>query len=274
MTPVDRRSAPPPDLRIVLTSHVHPHEEHDSQRASPLMERFQLEEFVIHPPIVAPMDDDEFLILDGANRCYAFSELDYPHILVQVVSYESGYIELDTWRHVVSGWDAEKFIQQLRQLPIIELVNDIVPEALCQVMLRDGRTVALCTGNVNLHERNAALREVVQIYQSQATLYRTAISDMEALWALYQDAIAIVVFPHYQPEDIMVAAREKAYLPPGISRHVVHGRALRVNYPLDALRNERLSLEQKNEVLQEWLQQKLAKRQVRYYAEATYQFDE
>jgi hypothetical protein len=33
--------------------------------------------------------------LDGANRCYAFKELGYPHILVQVVSYDNSYVELD-----------------------------------------------------------------------------------------------------------------------------------------------------------------------------------
>jgi hypothetical protein len=35
-----------------------------------------------------------------------------------------------------------------------------------------------------------------------------------------------------------------------------------------------VKLRDKNEALQSWVQQKLANRQVRYYAEATYQFDE
>ncbi len=60
---------------------------------------------MINPPLVAPMDDgDQYVILDGANRVYAFSELDYPHILVQVASYDSGLVELSNWQHVVAGW--------------------------------------------------------------------------------------------------------------------------------------------------------------------------
>ena len=44
--------------------------------------------------------------------------------------------------------------------------------------------------------------------------------------------------------------------------------------PLAALRDPNITLEQKNIDLLRWMQNKLANRQVRYYAEATYQFDE
>ena len=40
------------------------------------------------------------------------------------------------------------------------------------------------------------------------------------------------------------------------------------------LRDPDTTLEQKNAALLAWMQTKLANRQVRYYAEATYQFDE
>ncbi|MCA9906825.1 MAG: hypothetical protein KC547_23380, partial [Anaerolineae bacterium] len=69
-------------------------------------------------------------------------------------------------------------------------------------------------------------------------------------------------------------ADSRDFLPPGISRHIVHGRAIRVNYPLDALRDSSLTLDDKNARLQDWIRHRLASRAVRYYAEATYQFDE
>src|SRR5690606_18867749 len=90
----DRNQAPLPDLRIVSASTLHPHEEHDSQRLLPLVERFRAEDYIINPPIVAPMGASQFVILDGANRCHAFRALEYPHMLVQVAAYESGYVEL------------------------------------------------------------------------------------------------------------------------------------------------------------------------------------
>ncbi len=118
------------------------------------------------------------------------------------------------------------------------------------------------------------LREVVACYQQNARLHRTALTDPEAIWPLYPETTALFVFAPYSPADIIQAAQDHAYLPPGISRHIVQGRALRVNYPLAELRDPATPLERKNAHLLEWLQNKLANRQVRYYAEATYQFDE
>jgi len=270
----NHNDAPPPDLRIVLTDSLHPHEEHDSQRAMPLVERLQHESVVINPPIVAPMGSSQFVILDGANRHYAFSHLKYPHILVQVVAYESGYIDLKTWHHIVCNWDVDLFIHHLQQLPNIQLIEGQNANAIAHILRKDHRVIALLSPVENTHERNAALREVVSIYQHKAILHRTALNEPEDIWPLHPDATAILVFPDYQPVDIMAAAHHQAYLPPGISRHIIYGRALRVNYSLDILRDENIRLGEKNEALRMWIQQKLANRQVRYYAEATYQFDE
>ena len=71
-------SAPPPDLRIAPTDSVFPHEEHDYQRSKPLMATFRDAEFMINPPVVAPVDANRFVILDGANRCYTFRHLEIP----------------------------------------------------------------------------------------------------------------------------------------------------------------------------------------------------
>jgi hypothetical protein len=240
----------------------------------PLIERLQHESVVINPPIVAPMGSGQFVILDGANRYYAFSHLKYPHILVQVATYESRYIELKTWRHIVCNWNADVFIERLRELSDIQLVEGQDSSAIAHILFKDERVIALRTPVENTHERNAALRKIVDIYQQNATLHRTALNEPDDIWPLHPDAIALLVFPDYQPADIMAAARHNAYLPPGISRHIIYGRALRVNYSLDSLRNENIRLSEKNEALQHWVQQKLANRQVRYYAEATYQFDE
>ncbi len=267
-------SAPPPDLRIVLSECVLPHEEHDSQRSEPLIERLQQEQYVINPPVVAPMGASQFVILDGANRCHALTRLGFPHILVQVVSYESGYVELDVWNHVVSLWDADKLVDALRQLPDVEIAEGQDAKAIAHILLRNRRILAVQAAVKNTHERNAALRKVVAVYQRSATLNRTALKEPDDIWPLYPDAIAIIMFPCYQPADIIAAARYKAYLPPGISRHIVHGRALRVNYPLEALREPETNLLEKNERLKVWMQEKLSNREIRYYAEAVYQFDE
>lgn len=265
--------APPPELQIVSTGCLHPHEEYDSQRALPLIERLRSERHVINPPIVAPMGEGNYVILDGANRCYAFAKLNYPHSLVQIVSYGNGQVQLGTWQHVINAWHADKFIQHLLQLPDIGTSEDDT-DAIAEVQFRDGRRLYLHAAVNTTQERNAALRHVVSIYQRNAVLHRTATSEPEHIWTTYDQSFAIVYFPPYTPEDIIAAAREHAYLPPGISRHIVQGRAIRVNYPIEALRDMNMTLDEKNERLQRWMQEKVANRHVRYYAESTYQFDE
>lgn len=270
-TPSD---APPPDLRIVLTNSLRPHEEHDSQRSLPLIERLKTEAVVINPPIVSPMGASQYVILDGANRFHAFSHLNYPHILVQVAPYESGYVELKTWQHLVCDWSTDALLFHLKELPDIEISEGQDKEAIAHIIFKDSRIMALHAAIENTHERNAALRKVVATYQQNATLHRTALTEPEDIWPLYPTAVAIIAFPDYQPADIMAAARYNAYLPPGISRHIIHGRALRLNYPLDILRDPNTRLSEKNHQLANWTQNKLENRRVRYYAEATYQFDE
>ncbi len=214
------------------------------------------------------------MILDGANRVYALAELGYPHVLVQVATYGSGLVELSNWQHVVSDWNADEFIQQLRQLPEITFAAGSSVSEIAQMHFRADGVITLCAPADTTQMRSAALRRIVAVYQRNARLHRTPLSDPAEIWQLFPDALALVSFPTYQPDDIIAAAQECAFLPPGISRHIVQGRAIRVNYPLDRLRDPNVSLAQKNANLLTWLQHKLANRQVRYYAEATYQFDE
>lgn len=274
ITSIDRNHAPIPDLRIVPTSSLHAHEDHDSQRSLPLIDRLEQEETMINPPIVAPMGDNQYVILDGANRCHAFQYLNYPHILVQIASYQSGLVDLQTWCHIVGDWDTQIFLDHLTQLSDIEILTGQNAHAIAHILLQDGRIFALRTPVENTHERNAALRDVVRIYQQNARLNRTTITEPNEIWPLYPSAIALVVFRRYEPADIISAARYKAYLPPGVSRHIVYGRALRVNYPIAALRDQNTHLDAKNQELSIWLENKLANRAVRFYAESTYQFDE
>lgn len=267
-------SAPQPDLRIVSTQQLFAHEDHDSQRSQPLIERISTEAYMINPPIVASMDDDRFVILDGANRVFAFSSLGYPHILVQVGSYDSGFVQLGTWHHIISGCSKDDVLHRIEQLTDITYSDGMRSDAIAHVYFQDGQVIALDAQVNDIHERNHALRQFVATYQRHAVLHRTALETPEENWALYPHGVALVHFPSYQPADIIAAAQHHAYLPAGVSRHIVHGRAIRVNFPIDILRNAEMSLEAKNEWLQEWIHDKVAKRKIRYYAEATYQFDE
>jgi hypothetical protein len=266
-------SAPPPDLQLIEVSNVLPHEKSDVQRSQPLIERIRHAQFFTNPPVVASISDNNFVLMDGANRHNSLKYLGFKHILVQVADYNTEFIELGVWQHVVSDWESNHFVQQLEHIDGIEIRDGWDSKAVAQVLLREGPVYGIHAKVDSIVERNFTLCQVVETYHHHATLYRTPLTDPTHIWSLYPSAVALVMFPTYEPQNIIDAATNQAYLPPGVSRHIIHGRALRLNYPMEKLRED-LPLEQKNEYLQQWVRTKLANRSVRYYAEATYQFDE
>ena len=92
--------------------------------------------------------------------------------------------------------------------------------------------------------------------------------------AEHPEVTALVVFPHFEPAEVMELATSGERLPAGITRHLIRWRALRLNIPLDRLADTKPSLEEKNRWLSEWLQDKWTQRQVRFYEEPTVLFDE
>ncbi len=272
-----------PDLRIVPISALVPHEEHDAQRSEPLIQRIQETGIWLNPPVVAELDGRRYVILDGANRHYALSQLGYDHILVQVIDYESEAVRLETWHHVVGGLSWFEFLRQIREIEELTLDSaDLLSaraalarrEVLAYTVLSDHRAYTLSANVHTMVARTAILQRVVDTYKERGVLNRINTDALSVAQRIYPSAVAIVVFPHYEPVEIIVAARDGVRLPPGISRHIIHGRALRINYPLEALRDNGESLEEKNRRLKEWIQERMAQKRVRYYAESTYLFDE
>lgn len=266
-------SAPPPEMKIVPVDAVLPHEKSDAQRSRPLMKRLKRAEYFTNPPLVAELRDGRYVLMDGSNRHISMSLLGFQHILVQILDYESEYVELGVWQHVVADWESQQLIKALGAIANTDIRPGWDSSAVAQVLLRKGPVYSIHAVAQGLAQRNATLSQVVNAYHNAATLYRTPLSDPGQIWPLFPNAIALIMFPAYEPQDIIEAALQRAYLPPGVSRHIVHGRALNLNYPMENLRAE-ASLAAKNAGLQDWLRQQYAARSIRYYAESTFQFAE
>jgi len=280
INPYSDRQAP--DLRIVAVDSLLPHEIHDEQRSEPLVRRLPQDGTLVNPPVVTQMEDGRFVILDGANRIIAFQMLGYPHILVQVVPYQQPVVELQTWYHVVSGVGGEDLAGRCAEIHELEQAETDVFHArallaqravLVYYLLADGRVFTLAGRRSNIYERTRLLIEIVQKYLHEGRLNRTNTDDIDALRTLYPEMSIAVVFPRYEPVEILDLALEGLPLPPGITRHVVHGRALRLHYPLQRLTEDK-PLAEKNADLDRWVKARFEKRQVRFYAESTYLFDE
>lgn len=286
-----KRNIPPiPDLRLVPVTDVLPHEEHDAQRSGPLVKRIEDSGVWLNPPIVAPLDSQleegqSFALLDGANRYHCVLELGYPHILVQVVDYKSEFIQLETWNHVLSDIPPEEILPKIYKLQGIHAEHSDTltaqsalarREAIAYLRVLKGTdwVLMLIADTQDVRERNASLRTLVNTYKNAARLDRITGDNPQQVKRIHPDASMVVIFPHYEPAEILVAARDRIHLPPGISRHIVQGRAMRLNYPLDAMADETTDLRTKNEHLQKWVQERFAAKSVRFYEESMFIYDD
>ena len=284
------QSTDKPDLRIVPLGRLVEHEFNDAQRTWPLAQRLKAEGLLKNPPIAASLAEEEgeedarLVVLDGANRVTALNSLGYLHILVQVVRYEQPFVTLTTWHHVVTGMDQEQFSADLNALEGLEFQPlDLLHaraglsrrEFLAYLIRADGHVLAARTEapRRSVHEQNRLLNAMVDTYKDRGKLFRATTDNLDEAGHLYPDLTGLVIFPNYDPAEVLALARDGELLPTGLTRHLIQGRALRTNYPLSELSSSD-TLEAKNARLQAWLKQKLASKEIRFYGESTYLFDE
>ena len=195
-------SAPTPDLRIVDIHTVFPHEKSDIQRSEPLIERLRHADLFTNPPIVAAIKGDQFVLMDGANRHNSLKHLGFKHILVQVADYNTDFVDLSVWQHIVADWQSSHFVQQLERIDGIEVRDGWNSKAVAQILLREGPVYGVHAKVDNIVERNFTLCQVVETYHHNATLHRTPLTDPTHIWSLYPSGVALVMFPSYQPQTL------------------------------------------------------------------------
>jgi hypothetical protein len=271
-----------PRLAILPVESLVIHEHHDEQRTPPLIERIREERVWRNPPIVTPLQDgsERFMVLDGANRTVALEKMGILHALVQVVQPDDSGLRLYNWNHVVWGLDQVEFLLAIREIDELDLVSgrDDRPDlwgdcGLATIQVARGDFFNVCTSTRELVQRLKILNALVDSYKDRARLDRTSEWSVVRLKAVYPDLTGLVIFPHFEVREVLKLASEGHLLPAGITRFTASPRALHLNYPLEELTAEE-SLLDKNAALQRFLQERVTKKAVRYYAEATVLFDE
>ncbi len=275
-----------PDLRFVPTDAILPHEQHDDSRLEPLVRRIRESSVLKNPPIVTAFTDDgsdtRYVVLDGANRSTAARAAGFPHMVVQVVPYDDQHVRLSTWNHALAEFPRTELEAALQRVPGLSIrrTNRLSArasiarrDALAWMQFDDG-TVFTLHGGAGLQERNDLLNQIVDQYRARHGFYRVETDALDEVRARHADATALVVFPHFEPAEILELSRTGERLPAGITRHLVRWRALRLNVPIERLADAQQSLEEKNAWLREWVRDKVGRRQVRLYEEPTVLFDE
>lgn len=276
-----------PDLRFVATEAIYPHEYHDLQRTQPLVQRLRESGTLKNPPIVTQVGDGmrvepRFVVLDGANRSTAARAAGWPHLLVQVVRYESPSVELHTWYHALTA-DAREILERgIANIPGLDFRHHdrlharamlARREALACVVLNDG-DVLVVQGGRTLHERNELLNALVHLYQDRVPYTRVTSDSLTQARREHPEVQALVIFPRFDPAEVIDLASAGEYLPAGITRHLIRWRALRVNVPVAMCEDTSRTLDQKNSWLGTWTAERLTKRELRFYEEPTVLYDE
>jgi hypothetical protein len=279
-----------PDLRVLPSEALVPHEHADWKRVSRLEGRLRSDGYLKNPPIVAPIEGTgKFVVLDGANRTGALANIGCRHVLAQVVGYKSEGVQLLTWSHLITGRNSSTFLEEIRSVPGLEVQGASFWEARAGLASRDilayvvtppgdgeaGSRVFTVSTEQGRGDDTALLNAMVDTYKSDplVSIHRVGSDDLDAMLPYYDSVSGLIVFPPYRPDDIMTLAMTGVRVPTGITRHIISPRALRVNVPLSLLMGEG-TLAEKNEWWLEETKRRLASNQIRLYQEATYLFDE
>jgi hypothetical protein len=220
------------------------------------------------------------MVLDGANRVTSFQAMEFPHVLAQVVEPNDPHVSLMTWNHVVWGMSEKTLMKDIRAVlsADVKKVTNMhrsmnAPERVpVQIRTMSG-DLYICETPTALKKQVKALHAVVNAYKTRASLDRTSQTLIDSFRPIYPDLTALVIFPRFEIREVLELAGDGHVLPTGITRFTVSPRALHINYPLHELSSGK-SIAYKEEYLQKWIQERIKKKGVRYYAEATFLFDE
>jgi len=267
-------------LSFVPLEQLLPHEEDDPNRVMRLVQAFSSDGKLRNPPIVA-ICESKFVVLDGATRVSALRSMGFRDTLVQVVDYNQKTVTLKVWHHVIEGLSPNQLlanladvdgltIQPVDAIQACELLAARQIEA-CIIMRNGMQFAVLCEGDIC--DQTDLLCQLVAVYRGKAEVHRTTHVNLPILVRQYPHLSAVVVFPVYQPFEIIQIATSGSKVPMGVTRHIISGRALGLNIPLEKLGNS-LSLEEKNTWLNDLVRQRICANKIRLYQEPVFVFDE
>jgi len=276
-----------PRLRFVPLELLIPHEREDLRRTTSLTERLQGSGVLRNPPVITPGtsvgDATRFVVLDGANRVSTLRTLGYPHVVAQIVDYEEPAVRLSTWHHALVDLPLCDLERELAGTSGLTICKEDLSHARALLARRESIAFIRCAetattlslhGGHDLHERNRILNAVVDLYRGVRPYHRVTRDSLEEARASDPKVTSLVVFPRFDPDEILEIALSGARLPAGITRHVIAWRALRVNIPLAILSDKAQAMEAKNTWLAQWVSEREALNTIRFYEESTVLFDE
>jgi hypothetical protein len=274
-----------PTFEIIPVEKAIPHEFHDPTRTPPLIKKLRASGIMINPPLFSPFGDGsgQYMVLDGANRVFAFKEMGLPHILAQTIPSDSISLKLSSWNHVIWEMATSVLVKSIKNIPntiLMEMGENNYEKKegegnsiIATIQTPDDREFWIDSKIESRKECVSLMTAVMDTYKQVASFDRIPLGTIEAVQGLYEDITAIISYPQFPIHEVFELCQAGILLPSGITRFRVTPRALKINYPLDELASQ-ITLEEKKNNLHNWLQERLARKGVRFYAESTLIFDE
>lgn len=276
-----------PQLRLVPTASVQFHEHPERSRTLRLVERLRSEQVLRNPPIVAALDGERWLLLDGANRVSAFLELGLPQVPVQIIDYGDPAVKLRGWHHLLLEGHVLDLKSAYQALPGVGLREVGQDELLALLELRRVFAVlvdaaARCWALVPQSARSGfyvgewirVLEQVVATYEGKAALERIKMPEYAGLPSIFDTMEhQLVLFPVLTKIELLDLATQRILIPTGITRHLVPGRALGMNLDLRFLGELRTDAE-RTAYFTKFLDQLEVHGSIRLYEEAVFILNE
>ncbi|MFA6215161.1 MAG: ParB N-terminal domain-containing protein [Patescibacteria group bacterium] len=252
-----------PNLKIVSLSNLVLHEDVDPNRVKRLAAKIKKDDIFTNPPVVAPISKSgKFVVLDGANRTTVFRQLGFKDILVQVIDYQQPGLELKTWNHLVAGIKARDFFSQIKKMVSKPMAK--------KFKLRGNKIVCRPIKKKDFFTQIEALNKIVDLYAKRYKFYRL---DNASDFSVNGENKTLIVFPKFTPQDIILVAEKNLKVPSGITRHLVSGRALRIDLPIVILKSSK-GLTWKNQQLQNLIKKRFEENKIRHYQEPIFIFND
>lgn len=237
-----------PDIRLVPLRLIQLQEDTDRSRLDRLVARMQASGVLKDPPVVAKGLGRKLIQLDGTTRISALRALSCTHAVVQFVDYsDTSQVLIKSWVHV-SKVNRALFLRRLRAFPKIKTEEFKLglglrlashPHSAVTIIFRNGWGLSILSDS-DLFHKVRIMRKVVELYAALITRdHEVSIEGMEQLgdfFAKHKDNNVALFFPSFAAHEIYTLMKHNVELPQGITRHIVNGRVLRINYPIEKLK--------------------------------------
>ncbi len=216
------------NLRLVESDLLLLHEAHDLDRLTRLRETISAEGVQRHP-VIAVAHGERYLVLDGAHRARALSELGHRFTLVQEV--EPPELS-EAWGHLLDREPAEirSVLGSLESLVITE--KEPEGGALAAVEFGDGERTFIRVGEGGLAAEVRALWELQAVYRPGRRVRR--VGPGEAADPVRGSRV-VIRYRGFSVGELVEVVASGSVLPPGITRFRLKERVLGVSFPLERM---------------------------------------